>query len=128
MRRVATVLLAAGLAACSKPAPIVLQPPPGPPAGVEGRYRGTARLIRSENRFCPRSGPRVYEVENGVVTMAYQGEGRTRVPLTAQIQPDGNFDTSDGQGRLQGRAADGTLEATIASQYCEHRWTMRKID
>ena len=129
MRRVAAVLLAAGLAACGgKPQPVVLQPPPGPPAGVEGRYRGTARLIRSENRFCPRSGPRVYEVENGVVTLAYQGAGRTRVPLTAQIQGDGNFDTSDGEGRLQGRAADGTLEATIASQYCEHRWTMRKID
>ena len=126
--RVAAVLLAAGLAACSKPQPIVLQPPPAAPAGIEGRYRGTARLVRSTNRFCPRSGPRVYEVQNGVVTLSYQGEGRTRVPLTAPIQPDGSFDVSDGEGRLQGRLANGTLEMTIASRACEHRWTMRPID
>jgi hypothetical protein len=128
MRRLGAVLLAAGLAACSKPQPIVLRPPPGPPSGVDGRYRGTARLVRSENRFCPRSGPRVYEVENGTVTLSYQGAGRTRVPLSARIEQDGNFDASDGEGRLQGRASGGTLEMTIASAQCEHRWTMRLID
>ena len=38
-------------------------------------------LIRSNNRFCPRSGPRVYEVQNGQITLSYQGVGRARVPL-----------------------------------------------
>ncbi len=124
------VTLAAGLllAGCSAPpAPIVLTPPPGPPSGIEGRYRGTARLIRSDNRFCPRSGPRVYELQNGVVTLSYQGPGRARIPLTAPISANGEFDISDGQGRLEGKAVDGALTMTIASQYCEHHWTMRLI-
>ena len=38
------------------------------------------------------------------------------------------FDVSDGEGRLQGQVANGSLEATIASAACEHRWTMRLID
>ena len=42
-------------------------------------------------------------------------------------KPDGTFDSSDGEGRLQGQVTDGTLEMTIASQYCEHRWTMHLI-
>ncbi len=118
------------MAGCaSKPAPIVLQqPPPQPPSGIEGRYRGTARLIHADNRYCPRSGPRVYELQNGQITMSYQGPGRARVPLTAPIQPNGDFDVSDGEGRLQGHVADGQLEFTIASQSCEHHWTMRLID
>src|SRR5205807_2560968 len=82
--------------------PVVVQAPPAPPSGIEGRYRGTARLVQSNNRFCPRSGPRVYELQNGQIELSYQGPGRTRVPLTAPIQPDGTFDVSDGQGRLQG--------------------------
>ena len=127
--------LAAGLAAglllagcATPPAPIELSPQPGPPTGVEGRYRGTARLIRSDNRYCPRSGPRVYEVQNGAITLSYQGAGRARIPLTAPIRGDGRFDTSDGEGRLEGRVSDGALAMTIASQYCEHHWTMRLIN
>ena len=131
MRNKLTVALAAGflLAGCaSRPAPIVLTPQPGPPSGVEGRYRGTARLIRSDNRYCPRSGPRVYELQNGAVTLSYQGQGRARIPLTAPIGGNGEFDTSDGQGRLQGTAANGDLSITIASAACEHHWTMRLIN
>ncbi len=122
----ATGLILAGCA--SKPAPIVLRPPPGPPIGIEGRYRGTARLIRSENRYCPRSGPRVYELQNGTVTLSYQGPGRARIPLTAPVDVSGNFDTSDGEGRLQGHVGGGALTLTIASQDCEHHWTMRLIE
>jgi len=96
--------------------------------GVDGRYRGTARLVRADGRFCPRSGPRVFEVQGGAVTLSYQGPGRERVPLSAPIQGDGSFDISDGQGRLQGHAAGGELEMTIASQYCEHHWTMHRMD
>ncbi len=119
-------LLLAGCA--SKPAPIQLRPPPEAPSGIEGLYRGTARLIRADNRFCPRSGPRTYQLRNGVVTLSYQGAGRARVSLSAPIDGNGEFDTSDGEGRLQGRAVNGSLIITIGSQYCEHHWTMRLID
>ena len=125
--RLAALLLLAGLAGCGGSRPITLQTPAPPPAGVDGRYRGTARLVHAAGRFCPRSGPRVYEVQNGTVTLSYQGQGRNRVPLSAPIGPDGNFDVSDGEGRLQGHAADGELEMTIASQSCEHHWTMHKM-
>ncbi len=119
----------AALGACApQPQRITLQQPSGPPTGVEGVYRGTARLIRSDNRYCPHSGPRSYQVKNGAVTLAYQGAGRQRVPLTAPIQSNGDFDISDGEGRLQGHAADGALTMTIASQYCEHYWTMRLVN
>lgn len=125
--RTAAALMGAGvaLAACAKPAPIVLAPP-APPPGIEGRYRGTARLVRG-NQFCPRSGPRVYELTNGAVTLAYSAGGRSRVPLTASVQPDGSFRTDDGAGVLEGQLVNGTLEVTITSQQCEHRWTMRHV-
>lgn len=127
MRNAACVLTAVGLlAGCAPTAPIVLQPPPGPPAGAEGRYRGTARLVRG-NQFCPRSGPRVYELSNGVVTLAYSSGGRARVPLTATVQGDGAFRTDDGIGVLEGRLNNGLLEITITSEQCEHRWTMKKV-
>ena len=127
--RVAAFLLAGlGLAGCAAPPKPAPEPPPGPPIGIEGRYRGTARLIRSDNRYCPRSGPRVYELQNGAVTLSYQGAGRTRVPLTAPVSSDGNFDNSDGEGRLQGHVSNRLLTLTIASQACEHHWTMRLIE
>ncbi len=112
---------------CGGPKPIVLQRPPEPPPGIDGRYRGTARLVRAENRSCPRSGPRVYQLTGGEVTLSYSGGGRARVPLTAAVQPDGRFRTSDGEGTLEGQAEDGMLEITISSEQCEHHWTMRKI-
>ena len=125
LRATALLLSLLALEACASK-PRVPEPLPGPPAGVEGRYRGTARLVRGD-RFCPKSGPRVYEVQNGNVMLAYSAGGRTRVPLTAQIQQDGNFSTNDGDGRLEGTARDGNLEVTITSRQCEHRWTMRKV-
>ena len=125
--RLACLLGGVALTACAAPGPVAPTPPPGPPAGVEGRYRGTVRLVRSDNRYCPRSGPRVYEVQKGVVTLSYQGAGRARVPITAPIQGDGNFDVSDGEGRLQGHIGEGALTMTIVSQYCEHHWTMNLI-
>ena len=100
--------------------------PPGPPPGVEGRYRGTARLVRGD-RFCPKSGPRVYQVVNGAVSLAYSSGGRARVTLTADIQPNGDIRASDGVGTLDGHLRDGLLEITITSQQCEHYWNMRKV-
>ena len=121
-------LATVGLGACAAPPAPAPQLAAGPPAGIDGRYRGTARLIRSENRFCPRSGPRVYELQNSAVTLSYQGADRARVPLTAPVASDGNFDVSDGEGRLQGHVGNHMLTLTIASQYCEHHWTMRLIE
>ena len=124
----AVALVALGLSACASQPPPEPPAPAAPPTGVDGRYRGTARLIRSDNRYCPRSGPRVYELQNGSVTLSYQGDGRNRVPLTAAVQPNGDFDVGDGAGRLQGHVGNGLLTMTIASDACEHHWTMRKID
>ncbi len=124
--RAAAALMGLGvLGGCAKPVPVVVAPP-APPAGIEGRYRGTARLVRG-NQFCPRSGPRVYELTNGVVTLAYSAGGRRRVPLTAAVKPDGSFRTEDGEGVLEGQLVSGTLEVTITSAQCEHRWTMRHV-
>jgi hypothetical protein len=124
MRAALLLGVAASLAACAR-APAPAPKPVEPPRGIEGRYRGTARLVTGD-RLCPRSGPRVYEVTGGVVTLSYSAGGRRRVPLTASIEPDGTFQASDGDGRLEGRIGGGTLEATIASSQCEHRWTLRQ--
>ena len=127
MRRRPTLALAlaAGLAACAKP--IVLGPQE-PPAGADGRYRGTAKLIRAENRFCPRSGPRVLQISGGVVTLSYSGDApRSRTPLTASIAPDGRIQAGDGIGAMDGQLRDGQLGVTISSRTCEHRWTLSKV-
>lgn len=101
---------------------------PAPPAGVDGRYRGTARLIRAEEGTCPRSGPRTLEVSGGAITLSYSTPPRHRTPLTAPIQADGRIEAGDGVGSLEGHARDGRLEVTIASAMCEHRWTLTKVE
>lgn len=98
----------------------------GPPPGIDGRYRGTARLVRGD-RACPRSGPRVYVVNNGTVSLSYSAGGRRRVPLSAQVQGDGHIQANDGEGTLEGQLSNGLLEITIASQQCEHRWTLHQV-
>ena len=124
----AMLALATGLAAC-QPQPIVLAPAGPPPPGTDGRYRGTARLIRAESRYCPRSGPRVLEVYNGQITLSYSGDSlRSRTPLTAQIGSDGHIQGSDGIGTMEGELRDGQLGVTIGSRTCEHRWTLTKVN
>lgn len=120
------MLAAAGLAACQQP--IVLSPQE-PPSGSNGRYRGTARLIRAENRFCPRSGPRVLEVSGGSITLSYSGDTqRSRIPLTAPIASDGRVQVSDGTGAIDGQLQGGQLGVTVSSRTCEHRWTLTKVN
>lgn len=129
MRRAGPLLLVALLAACG-PAdkPIVLRPPaPVSVAGMDGRYRGTARLIRAAGPYCPRSGARVLDVYRGGVSLTYSAGPRQRVPLTAQVGPDGRIQASDGEGTMEGQLAHGRLEVTVASRQCEHRWTLTKV-
>jgi hypothetical protein len=130
MRRAGPLLLAASLAACGPAAPpIVLRPPaPVSVAGTDGRYRGTARLIRAAGPYCPRSGARVLEVYRGTVSLSYSAAPRQRVSLTAQVGPDGRIQASDGEGTMEGQLAQGRLEVTVASRQCEHRWTLTKVD
>ena len=108
--------------------PVVAAAPSGPPPqGIEGRYRGTARLVRASNNFCPRSGPRTLELTAPALTLSYSVPPRQRVPLTADIGPDGRLLAGAGVGLLDGRWSDGRLEVTIGSEMCEHRWTMTRI-
>lgn len=130
MRRAGPLLLAACLAACGPAGPpIVLRPPaPVSVAGLDGRYRGTARLIRAAGPHCPRSGARVLDVYRGAVSLSYSAGPRRRVPLAAPIGPDGRIQASDGEGTMEGQLAQGRLEVTVASRQCEHRWTLVKVN
>lgn len=130
MRRAGPLLLAAVLAACG-PAdkPIVLRPPaPMPVAGIDGRYRGTARLIRAAGPSCPRSGARILDIYRGAVSLTYSAVPRQHVPLMAQIGPDGRLQASDGEGTMEGQLAKGRLEVTVASRQCEHHWSLVKVE
>ena len=123
--RLALLAAAAGLAAC-QPQPIVLAPQ-GPPPGVDGVYQGTARLIRAESRYCPRSGSRKLAVAGGSFQLSYSGDApRSRVSLTASIGPDGRVQASDGVGAIEGQLQNGQLGVTVSSRTCEHRWTLTK--
>ncbi len=127
-RRLAMLAAAAGLAACQQPKPIVLTPQ-SPPPNVDGRYRGTVRLVRAESPSCPRSGPRVLVVSNGTITLSYSGDApRSRTSLTAFIGPDGRIQATDGVGAMDGQFSDGQLGFTISSRTCEHRWTLSKVE
>jgi hypothetical protein len=118
----------AALAACARPQAIVLQPQQGPPPGVDGRYRGTARLVRAAGATCPRSGARVLEIQGGSITLSYQAGPRSRQPLTAEIGSDGRIEASDGVGVIQGTLTDGRLEVSVGSALCENRWTLTRVN
>ncbi len=115
------------LAGCA-PQQIVLQPPPGPPPGTDGRYRGTVRLVRADTPSCPKSGPRVLQIAGGSLSLAYTMAPRQRETLTTTIQGDGGIHANDGVGTMEGQLRDGLLEVTIASRWCEHRWTLNHIN
>jgi len=130
VRRAGSLLLAALLTACGSAAtPIVLRPiAAAPPLGVNGRYRGTVRLVRAAGPYCPRSGARMLEVSGGSVSLSYSAAPRQRVSLRARIEADGRIQASDGEGTMEGQAANGRLEITVASRQCEHRWTLTRVD
>ncbi len=128
--RSGSLLLAAMLTACGSAAPpIVLRPIAATPlVGVNGRYQGTARLIRATGSYCPRSGARVLEISGDSFTLSYSAAPRQRVPLTAQVAPDGRIQASDGEGTIDGQLTNGRLEITISSRECEHRWTLKRVE
>lgn len=123
-------LLVSALAACGpvKPQPIVLAPPAAASPEVNGRYRGTSRLVRAAGPYCPRSGARVLEVTGGAISLSYSAAPRQRVSLIAPIAADGRIQANDGVGTIDGQVVDGRLEVTVSSQHCEHRWTLTRVD
>jgi len=130
VRQAGSLLLAAVLTACGSAAsPIVLRPvAAGPPLGVDGRYRATVRLVRAAGPYCPRSHAQILVVSGGSVSLSYSAAPRQRVSLRAEIAPDGRIQASDGEGTMEGQAANGRLEITVASRHCEHRWTLTRVD
>jgi len=128
--RAGGLLLLTALAGCGSGAkPIVLSPAAANPSpGIDGRYRGTVRLVRAAGPYCPRSGARVLDVSRGAVSLSYSVAPRQRVSLMAQIGPDGHIQASDGEGTMEGQVANGRLELTVASRQCEHRWTLTRVD
>lgn len=125
---VAPLLLGAALLGCAAPEPLPAAPAAqAPPANVDGRYRGTARLIRAERPGCPRSGARVLQLRGTTITMSYILAPRQLSQLTADIQPDGLIQASDGLGSLDGTLRDGRLELTIRSPMCENHWSLTRV-
>ena len=130
MRCAGSLFLAAVITACAPAAPPIKLRPVAvvSPVGVDGRYRGTVRLVRAAGPYCPRSGARVLEVYRGNISLSYSAAPRQRVSLTAQVTPDGRIQASDGEGSIEGQLADGRLEITVASRLCEHRWTLTRVE
>lgn len=126
----AALLLGAALAGCAEPAPepVPLKPLP-PQANVDGRYRGTARLVRAGVRVgCPRSGARVLQVQGRAIALSYVIRPRELGQLTADVQPDGLIQASDGLGQLDGTLRDGRLELTVSSPICELHWSLTRVE
>jgi len=129
VRTRAALLLLAGLAACSsgRPIPRVSRAAPVlPPATIDGRYRGIARLIRADTPGCPRSGPRVITVANGTLTLQYRGTPRTSYDLSATVSPDGAIHGSDGRGVIDGQISGNHMDLTVTSPICDLRYALNR--
>jgi hypothetical protein len=117
----------AGLAACATPAPPVAQAPvPAAPAGIDGRYRGIARLVRATVAGCPRSGPRNVTVEGNALSLTYRGP-RVSYALAAVVGPDGSIHGSDGRGSIDGQISGKHMDLTVASDFCEVRYALDRM-
>jgi hypothetical protein len=60
--------------------------------------------------------------------MSYTIRPRQIGQLTADIQPDGLIQASDGVGQLDGTLRDGRLELTISSPMCENHWSLTRVE
>ena len=101
---------------------------PHPPPGIEGRYRGTARLVRASGAGCPRSGARVLEVSGDQLLLSYRVNARRLVQLAAPIASDGTIHGSDGTGTIDGKIGDNQLDVTVSSAACENHWVLTKVE
>lgn len=136
--RTAALLLLAGLAACSSSntrsgnsnhhtvarAPALESPPP---AAIDGRYRGIARLIRADTTGCPRSGPRTVTVESGTLTITYRATARASAPLSAAVGSDGSIHGSDGSGAIDGQISGRHMDLTVTSPICDVRYALDRM-
>ncbi len=85
------------------------------------------RLVRANDRSCPRSGPRLLQITGGRIALSYNAGPRQRQELATTVNGDGSIRASDGVGTMEGQVADGSLDLTIASGVCEHRWSMTHV-
>ncbi len=121
------MMSAAALTACAAPA--VRQaaaPTPAAPDGIDGRYRGIARLTRATIRGCPRSGSRIVTIEGNALSLNYRGPTASYA-LAAVAGPDGSIHGGDGRGTIEGQISGSHLDVTVSSQYCEVRYALDRI-
>ena len=114
------------MAACAAPAAQQATPTPAAPEGIDGRYRGIARLTRATIAGCPRSGARVVTVEGNALSLNYRGQ-RASYALAAVVGPDGSIHGSDGSGTIEGQIAGRHVDITVSSQFCEMRYALDRI-
>jgi len=121
------VLLAGLMAvsACgSSPKAVRLAAPP--PDGIDGHYRGIARLMRANIAGCPRSGSRVVNVESGALSLTYRGPTASYA-LVATVGGGGAIRGSDGRGTIAGQISGRHMDLTVSSEYCEVRYALDRI-
>ena len=115
------------MGACAAPAAQqAAAPTPAAPEGIDGRYRGIARLTRAMIRGCPRSGARVVTIEGNALSLNYRG-ATASYALAAVVGPDGGIHGSDGRGSIEGQVSARHLDITVSSQYCEVRFALDRI-
>ena len=120
--------MAAALAGCAAPVAQQQAAAPGPaaPEGIDGRYRGIARLTRATIRGCPRSGARIVTIEGNALSLNYRGSTASYA-LAAIVGPDGSIHGSDGRGTIEGQISGRHLDLTVSSEYCEVRYALDRL-
>ena len=96
------------------------------PDGIDGRYRGIARLVRASIAGCPRSGSRVVTIEGNALSLTYRG-ARVSYSLIATVGPDGSVHGSDGRGTIEGQISGRHLDLTVSSEFCDVRYALERI-
>ena len=128
--RCLAVLGVASLAACAAPpAPrpaVAAAHVPAAPEGVDGQYRGIARLVQASIAGCPRSGSRLVTVESNALSLTYRGPTASYA-LAAVVDPDGSIHGSDGRGSIDGKITGRHMDLIVSSQYCEVRYALDKL-
>ena len=104
------------------------QPPAGPAASTDGRFRGTLTLTRNLSGQCGDTTiQRTLEVQGGQASIVYnRTEGLRAV---GRVQPDGGF-VLIGQGRsrveIAGRIEGDQVTGTFSSDTCTYTMALRR--